>query len=69
MVSSGNIQGGFKFMILRSMKRITRRSWDMIPMTDTVIDWVELIKKYQQELLVFTDIKGKLIGDGDVDIT
>ena len=56
-------------MILRSMKRITRRSWDMIPMTDTVIDWVELIKKYQQELLVFTDIKGKLIGDGDVDIT
>ena len=43
MGPSGNIQGGFKFMRLRSMKNITRRSWDMIPMTDTVIDWVKLL--------------------------
>jgi hypothetical protein len=35
---SGNIQGGFKFMALNSGKKIVRRSWDVIPMPDLVID-------------------------------
>ena len=56
-------------MIMRSMKNITRRSWDMTPMPDTVIGRVNILGKYQQELLVFTDSKGKLIGDGDVELT
>ena len=56
-------------MSLRSMKNITRRSWDMILITDTVIDRVKLLVKYQPELSVFTDYKGWLIGDGDVEIT
>ena len=59
----------FKFMSLRSMKNITRRSWDNIPITDTVIDRVNLLGKDQQELLVFTACKGQTIGDGDVELT
>ena len=37
MVPRGNIQGGFDFMSLRSMKNITRISWDMIPILNTFI--------------------------------
>ena len=47
MGSSGNIQG-FKFMSLRSMKKTKRRSWDMIPITDKVLDQVNILGKYQQ---------------------
>ena len=56
-------------MSLRSMKNITRRSWYIIPIPDTVIDWVNLLGKYQQYLLVFTYCKGRIIGDGDVKLT
>ena len=56
-------------MSLRPMKNITKLSWDMIPMTDTVIDQVNLLGKYQQELLVFTDNKAQLIGYGDLNLT
>ena len=41
----------------------------MIPMPDTVIDRVNILGKYQQELLIFTYHKGWLIGDGDLKIT
>ena len=51
------------------MKNITRQSWDMIPMHYIVIDRVNILKKYQPELLVFTDRKVQLIGDGNVKIT
>jgi hypothetical protein len=34
----GILQGGFKFMALNSGKKIVRRSWDIIPMSDIVID-------------------------------
>jgi hypothetical protein len=37
-VLSGNLQGGFKFMALNSGKKIVRRSSDVIPMPDIVID-------------------------------
>ena len=56
-------------MSLSSMKNITRRSWDIILMPDTVIDPLNLLGKYQQELLVITDCKGWIIGDGDVELT
>ena len=62
----GSIQGGFKFMSLRSMKNIRRGSWDMIPMPDTVIGRVNILGRYQKYLLAFTDRKGQLIRDGDV---
>ena len=51
------------------MENITRQFWDMIRMPDTGIDRVNILVKYQQELLVFTSHKGRLIGDGDVDLT
>ena len=56
-------------MRLRSMKNIIRQYWDMILMPYTVIDLVNISEKYQQEILVFTDRKGRLVGDGDVDLT
>ena len=40
-------------MILRSMKNITRQYWYIILMPDTVIDRVNLLRKYKKELLVF----------------
>ena len=67
MVPSGNILGRFKFMSLMSMKNNTRQSWGMISVSVTVIYQVNIIGKYQQELLVSIDIKGRLIGCGDVD--
>ena len=41
----------------------------MIPITDTVTEWVNILGKYQPELLLFTDIKGQIIIDGDVNLT
>ena len=69
MGSSRIMQGGFKFMILRSVKNITRKYWDMIPKLDTVIYRFHLLGKYQPEILVFTDSKDQLIVDGGVDLT
>jgi hypothetical protein len=34
---SGNLQEGYKFMALNTGKKITCRSWDVIPMPDMVI--------------------------------
>ena len=41
----------------------------MITILDKVIDQVNLLWKYQPELLVLTDWKGQIIGDGDGDLT
>jgi hypothetical protein len=42
---SGNLQGGFKFMALNSGKKIVRRSWNIIPMLDVVINRVNELGK------------------------
>ena len=63
-----NMQG-FKFMSMRSMEKTTRRYWDMSLISDKLIDLVNILGKYQQQLLVSTDHKGKLIGDGDGNLT
>ena len=68
MVPSGNIQGGFKLISLMSMKNITRQFWNIIPMPGIVIYWVNLLGKHQQELFVFADRKGRIVGDGDVEL-
>ena len=60
---TGNKQGGYKFMSLRSGKKIIRRSWDRLPMPDTVIARVNEIGKGEPEQLTFTDRKGRPIGD------
>ena len=62
---SGNLQGGFKFMALSTGKKIVRRTWDMIPMPDTVIARVNTLGGDQPEQLIFTDRHGRLIGDND----
>ena len=41
----------------------------MILMPDTIIYRVNILVKDQQELLVFTDHKGRLIGDRDMNLT
>ena len=43
MGPSGNKQGGFKFLSLRSGQTITRRSWDRIQMPGTAIDRVKAL--------------------------
>ena len=56
-------------MSLMSMKNITRKYLYIIPMRDKSIDWVNILGKYQQEILVFTDCKGQPILDDDVKLT
>jgi hypothetical protein len=63
--SSGNMQGGFKFMALGFGKKIVRRSWDAIPMPDTVIYRVNTLGSDQPPQLTFTDRHGRLVGDSD----
>jgi hypothetical protein len=58
---SGNLQSGFKFMVLNSGKKIVRRSWDVIPLLDVVINRVNELGKDQPRLMTFTDCHGRLI--------
>jgi hypothetical protein len=60
---SGNMQGGFKFMALKTGKKMVRRSWDVIPMTDLVIDKVNALGIDQPQQMAFTDRHGRLIGN------
>ena len=59
----GNLQGGFYFMSLASSKKITQYSWDDIPMTDTVILRVNQLGRDQPKRFIFTDQKGRPIGN------
>jgi hypothetical protein len=63
---SGNLQGGFKFMALNSCNKIVRRSWDVIPMPDLVIDRVDALCRYHPQQMTFTDRHGRLIGDIEI---
>ena len=47
MGNSGNNQGGFKFITLESMKKVTRRIWDEIPLSDTIIAQVNTLDQGQ----------------------
>ena len=64
---TGNIQGSYKFLNLRTGKRITRRRWTPLPMPQEVIDRVNQLGKAdaQPELLTFYDRKGRLIGESN----
>ena len=69
MEPRGNLQGRFKFMILRSMKNIIGRSWNMIPITDTVIDQFNILVRDHQQILLFNNRKGRLIRYSNIKIT
>ena len=58
MGPSRNIQVGFKFMSLRSMKNIIRRYLYMILMPGTVIEQVDLLGKYQKRAIVVYLLQG-----------
>jgi hypothetical protein len=63
---SGNLQGGYKIMALNTGWKITRRSWDVIPMLDMVIARVNALGTDQPEQLFFTDRCGRPIGDVEI---
>jgi hypothetical protein len=52
---SGNLQGGYKFLALNTGKKITLRSWDVIPMPDRVIAHVNALGIDESKQLIFTD--------------
>jgi hypothetical protein len=55
LVTSVNLQGGFKFMALNTSKKIFCRSWGVIPMPDLVIDRVNALGSDQPQQMTFTD--------------
>lgn len=63
---TGNLQGGFKFMSLDTGMKITRRSWDVIPINDLVINRVNALGHDQPEDMVFLDRRGRPIGDIEI---
>ena len=50
-------------MALNTGKKIVRRTWDFIPMPDTVITRVNALGRDQSEQLIFTDRRGRPISD------
>ena len=60
-----NYQGCFKFMSLTTGSTITRYGWDPIPMPSSAIARVNRLGKDQPKLLLFTDRKGRLIGEAE----
>jgi hypothetical protein len=57
---------GFKLMALNSGKKIVRRSWDVIPLPDVVINRVNELGKDQPHFMTFMDRHGRLIGDMEI---
>ena len=64
---TGNLQGSYKFLNLRTGKRITRRNWTQLPMPKEVIDRVNQLGRSdnQPALLTFYDRRGNLIGENE----
>jgi hypothetical protein len=53
-------------MALNTGKKITHRSWDVIPMPDMVIACVNALGTDQPKQLIFTDRRGRPIGDVEI---
>ena len=66
MNPSGNKQVGLNFMNLESMKKVVRRSWDALPMPDTVIARVNSIDQGKPNDLDFLDRKKLPIREIDI---
>ena len=60
---SGNAQGGHKFFTLATAEVVVRRQWVRLPMTEAVIARISLLAVGQPSQPVFTDRKGRPIGD------
>jgi hypothetical protein len=64
--SSGNMQGGFKFMALNTGKKMVCHSWDVIPMPDIIIHRVNAFCSNQPQQITFVDRHGRLIRDIEI---
>jgi hypothetical protein len=62
---SNNWQGVQKFYTLTTGKVVVRRSWNVIPMMDSVIAQVSQLGANQPQLLTFYDQNNQEIGDKD----
>ena len=62
----GNPQGGFKFMSLQTGQKIKGYNWDEIPIPQTVINRVNVLGKDQPEYFIFTNRKGRQIGESEM---
>jgi len=62
---TGNMQGSYKFLNLRTGMLLKRRNWTEIPMPQEVIDRVDSLgkKQGQPELLTFFDRRSLIIGE------
>ena len=50
-------------MTLESMKKVVRRTWDAIPIHDTVIAQVNALNQGQYNVIEFLDCKKRTIGE------
>jgi hypothetical protein len=66
--TSGNLQGGFKFMDLNTGKKFLRCSWYVFPMPGVVIYRVNPIGSNQPHHMTFTDRHGCLIIDIEIPV-
>ena len=64
--TSGNLKIRFKFMALNTGKKIVWRSWDGIPISETVIKRFKALGSDQPEKLIFTDRRGRPIVDVEI---
>jgi hypothetical protein len=51
---------------LNSGKKSVRRSWDVIPLPDALVNRINELGKDQPRLMTFTDRHGRLIGDMEI---
>ncbi len=65
---SENMQGGHKFFSPTTGRVINRRSWNIIPMPNTVIVQINILGEEQPKLLVFHDHSSRKIGDMDKNV-
>ena len=66
MGTSGKTQGGFKFMTLGSTKKVVIRSWDSIPIPDTVIARVNALVQGKSNDIDLLDTKKRPIGEFNI---
>ena len=53
-------------MSLNTGSKVHRLSWDKFPIPDSVIKWAHTLGKDQPKHFIFTDRKGRLIGENEL---
>ena len=63
---SGNAQGGHKFYTLDNGTVVVRRAWTELPTPQSVIERIHLLARGMPAMPVFTDRRGRVIGEQDL---